>query len=42
MTAVEHLLGVTVVVILYFAFGIAITIILKDVFAIHRKDNKNE
>ena len=42
MTAVEHLLGVTVVVVLYFAFGIAITIILKDVFANHRKDNKNE
>ena len=42
MTAVEHLLGVIVIVVLYFAFGIAITIILKDVFANHRKDNKNE
>jgi hypothetical protein len=42
MTAVEHLLGVTVVVVLYFAFGIAITIILKDVFTNNRKDSKNE
>lgn len=42
MTAVEHLLGVTVVVVLYFAFGIAISLILRDVFANNRKDNKNE
>ena len=40
MTAVEHLLGVTVVVVLYFAFGIAISLILRDVFANNKKDNK--
>ena len=42
MTAVEHLLGVLVIVVLYFAFGIAISFILRDVFANNRKDNKNE
>jgi hypothetical protein len=38
MTAVEHLLGVIVIVILYFAFGIAISLLLRDIFTNERKD----
>jgi len=40
MTAVEHLLGVIVIVILYFAFGIAISLLLRDIFTNERKDKK--
>jgi|TARA_R100000049_G_C1920056_1_gene65472 hypothetical protein len=38
MTTVEHLLGVIVIVILYFAFGIAISLLLRDIFTNERKD----
>ena len=40
MTAVEHLLGVIVIVILYFAFGIAVSLLLRDIFTNERKDKK--
>ena len=38
MTIMEELLAIIVIIILYFAFGIAISLLLKDIFTNERKD----
>jgi hypothetical protein len=38
MTIMEELLAIIVIIILYFAFGIAISLLLRDTFANKRKE----